>query len=148
MASGAQDWTGRTDIIRQTLAELTTRIKYGAIQRYRLSGVGGLGWSTVFDASGKGIIYGGYFNTNKSAAYARITIDGTITTLPTFALQNTTGLIKTNQDLSIITKYDDAGKNFTCAFMGGITFETQYKMELYFPAAGTLYNYGLLYALV
>lgn len=136
------------DIISQTLAEVITRNKYGVLQHYAASGSGELGYTTLFSVTGKGIIYGGFLNTSHKDAFLRITIDGTIINTPSHDSLNTLGIISPEQYLVFSLFHDAVNDSYNMGIKSGITFETDYKVELYKPITFTVYNYRLLFALV
>jgi len=156
---GDQSGNLTLNIKAQDLAELINRPKYGAAhaegadvtlsphQTY-----------TLYNISGKGIVYGGAVWTpnppvptgvNQADSTVTVLADGEGLNATRFAHLNTLGLLVPTSMVTYLTAYDTTNHIYAVAITPGITFETSLKV-LYIENNGQAPSVGatLLYALL
>jgi len=137
------------DIITQSLSEIIVRNKYGAFQ----TSEGPYGpiltpaEITIINISGKGIIYGGFFQVsggNPPDDNIRVELDGVssiFTGIDTFKDRN---LVEPLITPLYLTLYDQVNNYYTLGFSSGITFEQSVKV-IYDCNTGGAFLYWLFY---
>ena len=138
MARGSVDSIRRNDIASYS---------YGSVRHISANGSGAQGWIAPVDLSGKGIVHGGYYNSDQVNSYLRITLDDVVIVLPDFDTLNNLNIIRPEQSFVFLTKYDNNG-SYTLGLRSGVTFERIYKVEIYLPVTFTVFDYSLLYSVV
>ncbi|MBA7494513.1 hypothetical protein ES702_05089 [subsurface metagenome] len=130
------------DILAQSIAELTTRPKYGAAQL--LAGeatMTGMGEASIGSVSGKGMIYGGLlylsYTSTQIGSIPVLRVEGVSITDLNISDLNQFGVYMEHAYPFYMRTYDNVNFLYCMGISGGITFETGFEI-LYTAAAGGL----------
>ena len=118
----------------QDLSEIINRPKYGGCKQSTFSDeLEPNSWTTIYNITSKGVIYGGFLATgstiNIGTNRLRITIDNTAMLLPSIAGLSTWALTHPAATLVFLVRYNATTHDHTLQFTRDITFESSYKVE-------------------
>jgi len=123
-----------------------SRLIEGPLFRWMRSGSVEQGDYIYTVAEGKGIVYGGWLNTDKPTAYFGISIDGQefISERPDVAF--TYSLDKEWSSLLYLVQYDEVNSLYTFGLSRGFRFEESLRVLFHAPETFSVYNIRIYYA--
>ena len=138
MSRGAADWVARTDVLLQSIAELSARIKLGFSKAYYyFDYVGASADTLLFSITGKGNFIAAASWIQDTAQidddYFYTVVDGEVLPDWPFTWHRTFAPIVVPGDISTLGLIDDVNFRYWLVFNKVITFETYF--QVYFSEA-------------